>query len=343
MALALAFSASACVSNAPQDALKPKGTESRALNHRLNPVFWVAGVVFVLVQGLVLYAAIRFRRRSDDEAPKQIHGSLALELGWGIVPALILAVVGVFTVAKVFEVSHIPKGPDVVHVDVIGHRWWWEYQYKDPADETKVLFATANELHIPIGRKVALDLTSADVIHNYWAPALNGKIYAIPGRHNHLTLEADKPDTYFGQCAEYCGLSHANMRLRVVSHTTPDYDAWVKSQMAAPVTPEAPSDTTAKGSLAYQGYQLFLSTGCAGCHAVQGVSAGQRGPNLTHLESRQVFAGAILAMNDGNLRKWLRNPPAEKPMEPQDGSGMPNLKLTEDQITQLVAYLDTLK
>ena len=259
----------------------------------------------------------------------------------------------------IFKINKIPKGPDVVHVNVIGHRWWWEYQYTD-ADSQGIV--TANELHIPAGRPVALDLTSVDVIHNFWPPRLNGKIYAIPGRHNKLTIEADKPDTYYGQCAEYCGLSHANMRLRVVAHDPTSWTEWLAGQQAAPPIPKVPRgldgllDSKALTALPVDqqdivnGALVFQNKGCAACHAVTGYSDGLSGPNLSHLQSRKVFAGAIFDITDGNLRKWLRNPPAEKPMQPEIvnnpggfASGMPNLHLTEQEITQLIAFLDTLK
>jgi len=318
-----------CVRNAPQDALKPRGSVSRQLNNLFVPVFWIAVVVFCLVAGLVLFCIVRFRARSDDEAPKQIHGHTRLEITWTIIPALLLAVIAVPTVLTVFDINRIPT--NAMQVAVTGHRWWWQYDYQDTADPSKVLFSTANELHIPAGQKVVISLTSVDVIHNFWPPALAGKVYAIPGRHNRLVIEADHPGTYYGQCAEYCGLSHANMRLRVIADTPQDFQTWMQSQEQGPVQPSS-ADATA-------GLQLFTGgTGCSGCHTITGISSGLTGPNLTHFKSRSVFAGSIFDNTDPNLRAWLRNPPAEKP-----GSVMPNLNLSEDQITKLVAYLDTLR
>jgi cytochrome c oxidase subunit 2 len=325
----LAGSLTACVNNGPQDALKPAGPDARKLDTLFKPVFWIAVVVFVLVEGLVLYCVIRFKARSDDDAPVQVHGNFRAELGWTIAPAILLLVVGVFTIKTIFDVNRVPKGADVVQVDVTGHRWWWEYQYPG------IGVTTANELHIPVGRPVAITLTSGDVIHNFWPPRLAGKVYAIPGRHNHMALQADKPGVYYGQCAEYCGASHANMRLRVVAMSATDWDTWVRDQKAGPATS---ASTTTSTDPAAQGAALFLSKGCAGCHAISGFAAGNVGPNLTHLQSRDCFAGCLFDMNDQNLRRWLRNPPGEKP-----GSVMPNLNLSETEITQLIAYLDTLK
>ncbi|MDQ1439513.1 MAG: cytochrome c oxidase subunit [Acidimicrobiaceae bacterium] len=311
----------------PQDALDPQGPVARKLDHLISPVFIVAGVFFVLVQFLTLFFAVRYRRRSEDEAPVQVHGNARLELAWTIVPAVILFAVAVGTLTVIADINRPAKGADVVHVDVIGHQWWWEFHY--PTEGV----TTANELHVPVGRLVAITLTSKDVIHSFWPPKLAGKIDAVPGRLNHMSLQADKPGTYYGQCAEFCGMAHADMRLRVVAHSAGDWAKWVAANTATPRLPiESVEAKAAAGST------LFRQKGCASCHTVEGYSKGTVGPNLSHLQQRKVFAGAIFEMNDENLRKWLRNPPKEKP-----GSIMPNLNLSEDEITNLIAYLDTLK
>ena len=308
----------------PQDSLDPQGPVARKLDDLIDPVFVVAGLVFVLVQGLVIYSAVRFRRRSEDEAPVQIHGNAKLELGWTVVPALILLPIALFTVLTVADIDRQPEGPDVVRVNVTGHQWWWEFEYPERG------VVTANELHIPARRPISLKLTSEDVIHSFWAPKLAGKLDVIPNRDNFMTLEADEPGTYFGQCAEFCGISHADMGLRVVAHTSEDFEEWVRSNAA-------PAERPAGGQAA-EGAMMFRQKGCASCHAVTGVSAGQLGPDLTHLKQRKVFAGATFELNDRNLRLWLRDPPGEKP-----GALMPKLGLSEDEITKLIAYLDTLK
>ncbi len=308
----------------PQNALDPQGPVARKLDDLIDPVFVVAGVVFVLVQGLVLFSALRFRRRSDDEAPRQVHGNAKLELGWTIAPALILLVISVLTVGTIADINRKAEGADVVSVNVVGHQWWWEFEYPDRG------VTTANELHIPAGRQVALRLTSDDVIHSFWPPKLAGKLDVVPGRTNFMTIEADEPGTYFGQCAEFCGVSHANMGLRVVAHTSQDFDEWVRSNAAAA---ERPTEGAAG-----EGAKLFRQKGCASCHTVNGYSAGQLGPDLTHLQQRKVFAGATFDLSPQNLRLWLRDPPGEKP-----GSLMPNLQLSEEEITQLIAYLETLR
>jgi cytochrome c oxidase subunit II len=330
-ALALAPLLAACAhgSTHPQSPLDPQGPVAKTEHNLFVPVFWIAAFVFVLVEGLIVYIVLRFRARQADEAPVQTHGNFRLELTWTIIPAVLLGVIGIFTIKTVFDVNRIPKGPEVVQVKITGHRWWWEYSYPG------LNVTTANVLAIPINKKVVLSMTSADVIHSFWPPKLAGKVDVVPGQINQMVIEAVKPDTYYGQCAEYCGTSHANMRLQVEAMTQSDFDTWVRQQQAGPAVV---ATTTTSTDPAVQGANLFMTKGCSGCHTVNGVSAGAVGPNLTHLQSRDCFAGCLFDMNDQNLRRWLRNPPAEKP-----GSVMPNLNLSETEITNLIAYLDSLK
>jgi cytochrome c oxidase subunit II len=307
----------------PQNSLDPQGPYAQKVHDLARPVFIIAGLVFLLVQGLVIYIAVKFRRRSEDEAPVQVHGNVRMELTWTVIPAAVLAVVGVLTVGTIVDLDRVPKGEDVVKVTVTGHQWWWEYDYPDHD------VVTANELHIPVGVPIAITLESEDVIHSFWPPKLAGKIDVIPNRQNHMTLQADEPGTYYGQCAEFCGLSHGDMRLRVVAHEPGDFEEWVESNTEEAELPEEAE--------AAAGAALFRAKGCASCHTVKGYAAGDVGPDLTHLQQRKVFAGAIFDMNEKNMRRWLRNPPEEKP-----GSIMPNLELTEEEITTLIAYLNTL-
>lgn len=311
----------------PQDALDPQGPYARQVHNLAKPVFIIAGLVFVLVQALVIYSAVKFRRRSEDEAPVQVHGNIRMELTWTVIPAAVLAVVGVLTVGNIVDLDRVPDDDDVLNVTVTGHQWWWEYEY--PGLEV----TTANEMHIPTGVPVAVKLESVDVIHSFWPPKLAGKIDTIPGRTNHMTLEADEPGTYYGQCAEFCGLSHGDMRLRVVAHEPAEFEEWVEANAEEAERPDEELEPEAAAGAA-----LFRAKGCASCHTIKGFSAGQLGPDLTHLQQRKTFAGAIFDLNPANLRAWLRDPPAEKP-----GSKMPNLNLTEEEITDLIAYLETLK
>ncbi|MFN2606359.1 MAG: cytochrome c oxidase subunit II [Acidimicrobiales bacterium] len=319
----LAMVAAACASNAPQDTLKPAGPNARTIDHLINPVFLVAAVIFVAVEGMVLVFVIKFRHRDGGPEPVQVHGNTRLEVGWTLIPALILLAVAIPTIATIFKLAHKPA--NAINVTVTAHQWWWEYNYTDLG------VVTANELHMPVGRPLEITLVGADVIHSFWVPKLGGKTDVVPGRSNHMNLTGDKVGTFLGQCTEFCGLSHANMRLKGVVQTPDKFQAWVDQQRLAATAP-------APGSAAADGLVLFNSKGCTGCHTVQGVSTGKVGPNLTHLSSRSSFAGSMFELNADNLRTWLENPPGVKP-----GSKMPNLKLSGDEITKLIAYLETLK
>jgi cytochrome c oxidase subunit 2 len=364
--IALVVLAAACAPNATQDTLKPAGPYAQKIDNLFRPVFWIAVAVFVIVEGLLLYLAVHYRhRKGRREIPPQVHGNQRLEIAWTIVPAIILVGVAIPTISTIYALAAKPAGR-VLEVNVIGHQWWWEFDYPG-LDVT-----TANVLHIPVGEPVYASLCSAglgyhdqvapngcqekgrfgnvgdDVIHSFWVPELAGKQDVVPGRTNHLVLQADRPGTFTGQCAEFCGLSHAYMRLEVVAQTPADFDAWVRDQQANAVVPT-------DGTMAAQGQDLFSgvagpNTGwCIACHAVQGLNdangnpvAQNGGPNLTHLMSRDCFAGCIFAMNRANLERWLENPSAVKGGVP-GGTWMPDYNLTDDQIRALVAYLMTLK
>ena len=315
----------ACAENAPQDTLEPNGPVARQIDNLMNPVFVVAGVIFVLVEGLVLLAVLKFRSRPDAPEPQQIHGNTRLEVGWTLAPALILVAVAVPTIATIFDIARKPAG--ALNVTVIGHQFWWEYRYDDLG------VVTANELRMPVGRPVELTLNSEDVIHSYWIPALAGKTDVVPGRDNRMHLEADAPGEYLGQCAEFCGDSHANMRAKAIAMTPQDFDAWVASQ-------RTPGATPAPGSPAEEGLTVFNQRGCGSCHTVEGVSTGTLGPNLTHFATRTSFAGSIFENTDANLRTWLADPQGVKP-----GNKMviPGGRLEPDEIDKLIAYLNGLR
>jgi cytochrome c oxidase subunit 2 len=370
--LALLLFLAACAKDAPQDSLEPEGPIARQIDNLVNPVFLVAGVVFVIVEFGMLFLVWRFRRRPDedaDEVPAQIHGNTKVELGWTIVPALILTVVSVGTLTTLFAIES-EADETTMTVDVIGHQWWWEFNYDVDGDD-EVDIVTANDLVVPADQKISLEITSEDVIHSFWIPKLNGKKDAVAGRVHELTVEVDEPGTYVGQCTEFCGLSHAYMRQRFVALPPTDYENWVANQLQDAETP-AEGDAAA-------GAELF-TTQCSRCHLARGINdaefeeqgegQGEDGliagpaPDLTHFATRGAFAGATFdlwlpqgddpvvqwddigeELNREQLRAWLRNPPGEKPMAPAEegqGRGMPNLELTEEQIDQLVAFLETL-
>lgn len=326
----LALASAACAPNAPLDSLRPAGPIAREIDGLWRIVFWAATAVFVVVEGAIVLALIRFRqRKGDTEAPTQTHGNTPLEIAWTIAPALILAVLAVPTVLTIFALAR--ERPNELHVDVTGQQWWWKYEYP------KEKVVTANELHIPTGRPIRLALHSNDIIHSFWVPRLGGKQDVVPARTNHVTIQADRPGEYAGTCVEYCGLSHANMRLKVFAHTPADFKRWVTSQKKDARRP--------KGGMALKGERIFQRQQCVTCHTLRfdgSKAKGTTGPDLTHFAGRTSFAGAIFERTDENLTEWLRDAPARKP-----GSKMPagvaTLGLTEDDITALVAYLQSLR
>jgi cytochrome c oxidase subunit 2 len=331
LAVGLIFLLSACAKTVmPQDTLNPAGPEARKINSLFWLVFWIAVAVFVLVEGLIVVAMVKFRRRPGAGIPKQVHGNKGLEIGWTIAPAVILLAISIPTVGTIFSLSRKP--PHSLDITVTGHQWWWQVEYPG------LRVTTANEIHIPVGRPVYVAVTSADVIHSFWIPRLAGKQDLEPGRTNHVTLEADQPGTYLGQCAEYCGLSHANMRMRVIAQTDGDFQAWADAE-------SRPAQVATTG-LAAQGADLFANgkfagaQQCVACHTVSGIpnAGGVIGPDLTHFGNRTTFAGSIFPNDRAHLEAWLRDPPAIKP-----GADMPNLGLTQEQINALIAFLESLK
>ncbi|HSK23909.1 MAG TPA: cytochrome c oxidase subunit II [Egicoccus sp.] len=343
LVLALGLLLASC--GAPQSALDPAGPYAQAPHDLIKPVFAIALFVFILVQGLIIYSVIKYRQRPDDDGslPAQVHGNTRLEIFWTVIPAVILAGIAVPTVQMIFSTMAEPEG-EFLTVEVVGHRWWWEFYYPDYD------IYTANELVFPVDTPVRLEMTAADpgrdvtdgVIHSFWIPKLAGKQDVVPGQTTYLNIQADDADRFLGMCGEYCGLSHVNMRIRAESMEQADFDGWVDNQMSPAVEPT--------DGLAAQGAELFGVTrntdigerSCAACHQVwngEGNRNPSVGPDLTHFATRSEFAGAIFDVDEPTLREWLRDPPAMKPMQPENGVGMPNLNLTEEEIDALVAYL----
>lgn len=316
----------------PLTTFEPAGPFAEQIDSLFWPVFWIATVVFVLVQGAIIAAVFLFRDREGAKEPKQLHGHAKLEVIWTVIPALILAVIAVPTVSAIFELTEC--GSDAKEIEVIGHQWWFEFNYPEEGIQT------ANVMVVPAGQEICTQMTSEDVVHNFWIPALNGKRYLIPGQTTLLRLQADEPGEYWGHCAEFCGLSHSLMRARVLALEPAEYDQWVEAQLQPAVLPE-------EGTFEFEGWEVFQSKGCIQCHTVEVddevssniVAAGAfEGPNLTHFASRNVFAGATLPedgeTHDQALKRWLADPPSVKP-----GSFMPNLALTEQEIDALIAWL----
>jgi cytochrome c oxidase subunit 2 len=280
--------------------------------------------IFLVVQVLLLVAVFRFRERDPKAIPRQVRGSATLEIIWTLIPAVILTFIAFPTVSAIFRTqAAAPK--DALRVKVIGHQWWWEFQYPELG------IVTASDLHLPAGRPVSLEIGSVDVIHSFWVPGLGGKRDATPGNQTRIVLTADTPGVYYGQCAEFCGASHANMRHLAVVETPEAFQAWVAKQKDEAATPP-------DGSPAAAGLQLFRTGTCVGCHTIRGVSGGGIGPDLTHVGSRRTIAGGILPNTPENLARWVQHAPQVKP-----GSLMPEQSLTDVQVASLVAYLQSLR
>ncbi len=339
--MVLVVGATACQGPFPQTIFEPTTSFGESADRLFMVIFWFAVVVFVVVEGVLLVTLIRFRARPGQPAPKEVHGHTALEIGWTLAPAWIIALIAVPTIQTIWEEAS-PPPDDAMSVQVVGHQWWWEYRYPEHG------ITTANELHVPLGRAVVLEMTSADVVHSWWTPKIGGKRDVIGGRTTRLTFVPDSVGVFTGQCAEFCGTSHANMRMRVFVDTQDDFDNWVTQQQTPPAAPDSLSELAARGRAAFMQVRTPASNSCLACHAIEGLSAGVLGPNLTHLASRTTIAGGVLPNNGDQLARWLRDPAAVKPgtaARKGDGSlvGMPTVGLTEDEIEALVAFLQTLR
>jgi cytochrome c oxidase subunit 2 len=228
----------------------PKSDFGRMTHDIFMLISWWTLGIFILVEVGLVYACWRFRDRPGAPIPKQVHGHTVLEVSWTIAFAAILVIFAVPTVRVIFKTQEAPAATDL-RVDVVGRQWWWEFRYPGQG------VVTANEAHIPVGQTVAFHLHGPDVIHSFWVPQLGGKRDVVPGRVNRVTLTPEVPGEYIGQCAEYCGMSHANMRFRVIVHAKGDWEQWVAAQKAPPVDP--------KEELAQKGKEIFSQSACMGC------------------------------------------------------------------------------
>jgi cytochrome c oxidase subunit 2 len=318
----------------PQDALHPAGPQAAHIGDLWNFTLALCTIVFVAVLGACLLALWRAPKTHSPATPdlsslehpeRRVHRIVSWGVGLSVAGLLVLLAADVFTTRAL---ARLPL-KNAVNIELVGHQWWWEarYQFDDPSRN----FATANELHIPVGRPVLITLRSNDVIHTLWVPNLQGKKDLIPGRTAVMRLQADRPGTYRGQCAEFCGLEHAMMALLVVAEPPAQYEAWTAHQ-AAPAQP--PAD-----ALAQHGQEVFLGKTCVMCHTISGTDAGGKlGPDLTHLASRQTIAAGMFPNNRGHLAGWIADPQALKP-----GVNMPANALAPNDLQALLAYLENLK
>ena len=321
----------------PQTTFAPT-TEYARITDWLFKYTLVLGVgVGVLVFAIMAYIMVKFRHRPGMSEPRQVHGNTTIELVWTLIPAAIVAALAIPTTKAIFEtqpdVTRLPA--NTLTIEVIGKQWWWEFRYPLGADTV----VTANEVHVPTGRTVHLVLKSDNVLHSFWVPQMGGKRDLISNRINHLVFTPEEPGVYLGQCAEFCGDSHALMRMRMIAHTPDGFREWLASE-AAPAVEPAPADS----ALLY-GKQLVTQGVCAGCHYIEGTPmVGRTGPALTHVGRRRTIAGGIMDNDAANLTRWIANAPAVKP-----GSLMPAMAasaggaLTDQQIQYVVAYLQSLQ
>ncbi len=308
--------------------LDPKGPVALKESNLFWFILVVSTTVFVVVVSALIYSIIRFRARPGAAEPMQFHGNTKLEIGWTIVPSLVLLGVLVMTITTMNSIQQ-PASPNTITVNAVGHQWWWEFQYPDQH------VVTADEMWIPTGTVVHVNLISDNVIHSFWVPQLSGKTDVIPGHDNTIWLQADTVGWYRGECAEFCGTQHAHMDFLVHAVSSSDYQTWIQQQQAPAAQPTS--------ALAQAGAQYFASSPCIGCHMVNGVTkgsgAGLIGPNLTHFGSRQWIAGGVVDNTPQNLAAWIHDAQAVKP-----GSDMPAFpNLTSSQVDELVAYLESLK
>jgi cytochrome c oxidase subunit 2 len=308
----------------------PASTPATEIHHLSLFVLEITGAIFVVVASLLTYVIIRFRARpGDDESePAQVYGSNQVELAWTVIPVLIVVVLFLTTARVIFAIQDAPKPEAALEVTTVGHQFWWEFRYP------KQGINAVNELHVPLSSTdhptpTYIKLLSADVDHSFWVPQLAGKTDLIPNHPNDIWIDPQQPGLYLGQCAQFCGVQHANMLLRVYVDTPEQFAAWVSNQAKPGV-----QDPSVAG-----GRHVFETQACMNCHTVRGtVATGRFGPDLTHLMSRDTLASGMIPNTRDNLKQWIKDPNTIKP-----GSLMPAMQLSDEQLDQVTNYLETLK
>lgn len=312
-----------------RSSLNPRGEGAQSIANLWMLMLLIGTIVYSQVVSVLIFALFRRREETDenappDKSPTSRNARLFILANGFAIPLAILTVVIVLNFFTLLELSPEAAPVDLT-IDVIGHRYWWEVRYEDQQ------IVTANEIHIPTNARVRLRLTSEDVIHSFWVPALNGKADLIPGQTNQLILNTPNAGEYYGQCAELCGLQHAGMLLKVIAAPQSDFEAWVAEQQKPAITSE--------DGLIQRGEQIFLGAACVYCHQIRGTGAsGVIGPDLTHIGSRTTLAAGVIPNNTANLAGWIVDPQSIKP-----GNLMPPMYLEGDDLQALVAYLQSLR
>jgi len=312
----------------------PAGTPAHSIFGLSMLVLGVTATIFVVVAGLFLYAAVRYRHRKGSadagQEPAQIFGSNQIELSWTVIPILIVVLLFLATTRIILTTQSVPKPAAALDVNVVGHQFWWEYSYP------KLGVVTANELHIPVSdpkkpTPTYLTMTSADTDHSFWVPRLAGKMDLIPNQINTMWIDPQQAGLYLGQCAQYCGVQHAKMLIRVYADSPADFAAWVAHQKQPAVESADPQ--------AAAGRAIFQHNSCISCHTIAGtVATGRFGPDLTHVASRETIGSGAIPNNNANLRAFVDNPEHFKP-----GVLMPAMHLNDKDLDAITAYLASLK
>jgi cytochrome c oxidase subunit 2 len=305
--------------------LDPKGPGAGRIEGIWWLMLWISVAVFAVVLVLMAVAMWRGRNSSMQTLDRdEVRWGTPFVIGAGIiVPAVILSALFVYSLREMNALAS-PGREATLEIEVVAHDWWWEARYPNGA-------ITANEIHIPVGETVRVLLTTSDVIHSFWVPQLQVKADHIPGRTTSLWLQADEAGRFRGQCAEFCGLQHANMAFFIVAQQHEEFDNWLATQAAPADEPESPA--------AESGFEVFMSSSCAGCHTIRGTSAnGDLAPDLTHVGSRATIAGGTLEATRANLLGFITDPHRYKP-----GVTMPPTELTESEVAAVVDYLEGLE
>jgi cytochrome c oxidase subunit 2 len=310
----------------------PAGTPAHSIFSLSMLVLGITASIFLVVAGLLLYAIVRYRHRAGDanasEEPPQIYGSNQIELAWTVIPILIVVLLFLATTRIILSTQNAPKPTAALDVTVIGHQFWWEYSYP------KLGIVTANELHIPVSdpkhpTPTYLTMSSADTDHSFWVPRLAGKMDLIPNQINTMWIDPQTTGLYLGQCAQYCGVQHAKMLIRVYADTPAEFATWVAHQKQPAVNDPSVAE----------GRAIFQHNACISCHTIAGtVATGRFGPDLTHVASRETIASGSVPNNAANLRAFIDNPASFKP-----GVLMPAMHLNQHDLDAVTAYLMTLK
>ena len=307
----------------PGSVLDPVGPEAAQIAGLTWFMIGLGGLLWLATVGFLVLALLRGRLRRRPRASEK--GARAFILVWGVaVPMVALPAVFAYSLAVGVDVAR-PPPPGELTVEVVGHQFWWEVRYPDTG------VVTANEIHVPVGRPVSLEMTSADVIHSLWIPPVTGKLDLLPGAETTLSFQVDEPGTYLGQCAEFCGIQHARMQFVLVAQAPAEFEEHLLALQAGTGIPDDP--------LEEEGQEVFLAAGCGACHRIAGISEGADfAPDLTHLASRNTIAAGMLENTRGNLAGWILDPQGLKP-----GVRMPPNNLDGDQLQALLAYLESLR